>query len=266
MDSRFNSSTLRPIMKLMKPLSFFLLIVFTFAELTFAEEVSETILLDQEPPKSQLPEVKTDPPLEVDSPNVTDTKLRRSETSYLAQLIYSPFDLLIPSKYGLSVGWHESVNAVWELEYLRGSLSVPILIDDLGNMTDQRVSIVRRSYFKTNSFNISYGVTYFDFSAELGSGYLSGISGGAASQVGQVGVRSLGFNVGLGNKWTIAKDFTVGIEWFAWTQPLFLLEQKASYLDHTTDNESHGKVDDAIRFASYFPRFSFLKVQLGMLF
>lgn len=196
---------------------------------------------------------------------LADTRARRSEATYLGQLVYSPLDLLVPSKYGLSFGWHQSGDTTWELEYLRGSFSVPIFVDDLGKVTDQRVSFIRRSYFGSNSFNLSYGISYYDISARLGSEYLKNVSQGAAPS-DRVGVRSLGLNIGIGNKWAVAKNFTIGVDWISLSQPLIVLEQKDSYLDSSVDENHRGKVDDFVRLASYFPRFSIFKVQLGLIF
>lgn len=243
--------------------------LFLFAGLAFFPEkgvVAQTTEIGPEIEAGPEIETETEAPAKLPPvPDTSDSRVRRSETMFMGQLIYSPFDLLVPSKYGFSLGWHSSAATTWELEYLRGSFSIPIIIDDLGQMTDQRISLIRRSYFKSNSFNLSYGLSYYDLSARLGSDYLNNVSQGRAPS-DQVGVRSLGFNIGFGNKWVIARDFTVGIDWISWSQPVMVLEQDASYLDSSADDERKGKVDDFIRLASYFPRFSFVKIQIGLIF
>src|SRR5690606_32302204 len=50
---------------------------------------------------------------------------KRSEKSYLASLNYSFLDFPIPSKIGLTAGVTVSPVRTFEVEYLRGSISIP---------------------------------------------------------------------------------------------------------------------------------------------
>jgi len=73
-----------------------------------------------------------------------ETKDRRANSKYVALLNYSPLDCLIPSKIGLTLGLVNGTEQTWELEYLKGSVSVPFVIEDLGKMTDERISLIGR--------------------------------------------------------------------------------------------------------------------------
>lgn len=229
------------------------------------------VLLDPEPQlESQSESEPSTPPLEVKLPEPSDdlgkSKLSRAKNDYSVDLLFSPLDLLIPFKYGLTLAWQQDHNTSYEIEYIRGSLAFPIIIDDLGKMRDQRLSVFRRSYFDANSFNISYGITYFEFSASLGSRYLNSVSGGLARSVDVVGSRALGFHLATGNKWYISKNFTLGVDWISWSQPVVLLEQDSEYLDYANDPSDREKVHDFLSIISYFPRFAFIKIQLGYAF
>jgi hypothetical protein len=196
------------------------------------------------------------------------TRPRREAADYFGLLNYSGLDLLIPSKIGGTIGLIQSANYSWELEYLRGSVSVPWIIDDLGRMTDTRISLIRRSYALRNSFNVSYGLSYFDLTAHLGNKYLAALSGNAQSvyNVDLLKVQALGFNLGLGNRWTFQHDITVGIDWVVWSQPVFVTKEKNGFMDYSTNPDTRDDVHTAVKAASYFPRLSFLKLQIGMLF
>lgn len=194
------------------------------------------------------------------------TRTYREKANYFALLNYSPVDLLIPGKYGLTLGLIQSPNVTWEFEYLKGSLSVPLVITNLGNMTDQRISVIRRSYDERNSLNFSYGLSYFDFSIHLGDKLLSNLSGGNYPSVDLVAVQALGLNVGIGNRWTFKRNITFGVDWFSLAQPFFVTSKNAPFLDHSSNQEDKDSVDNAVKVISSLPRLVFFKIQLGILF
>lgn len=193
----------------------------------------------------------------------------RSRTVGYGLINYAPLDLIIPSKIGLTLGWTQSADQSWEFEYLRGKASVPFVIEDLGSVTDERFSILGRSYFGGNSFNLSYGLVYNKFNMHLGSAFLSGVSGVPASSVDLVDIQSVGFNVGIGNRWTFKHNITLSIDWISWSQPVVVTKDDVPLLDDPNVNMSQSDrddVDDAKKWASYFPRLSLFKIQLGMMF
>lgn len=185
---------------------------------------------------------------------------------YFAFANYSPIDLLIPSKLGFTLGITNSNEKSWELEYLRASLSVPFVVEDLGKMTDQRLSLIGRSYPTGQNFNLSYGLTYFDFSLHLGDALLNRVTGGTYPSIELVDVQSLGFNLAFGNRWTFNQNVSFGIDWISWAQPVIVTGKKSSFLDYATNQQDKDDVDKAMKLIAYFPRLAFLKLQLGILF
>lgn len=197
---------------------------------------------------------------------MNETKSLRENTKYYLLGNYAILDLLIPTKYGVSAGVVEDVNKSWELEYLHGSLSVPFVIEDLGKVTDDRISIIGRSYFGNNSFNFNYGLSYFSFSLHLGDKLLSNLTGGAYPSLDLIEVNSVGFHIGIGNRWAINKSATFGIDWLEWSQPVIVTSKKTAYLDYATNQKDKDDVDNLIKIVSYFPRLTILKIQFGLLF
>jgi hypothetical protein len=201
-----------------------------------------------------------------ESPIKITAKSNRTNSKFEGLLIYSPIDLIIPSKFGLTFGYIENANSVWQLEYVRGSLSAPFFLSDLGKMTDQRLSLLRRSFMQTNSFYLSYGLSYMDFSTKLGNKYISAATSGAIPEIDILSMRSLGVQFSIGNQWHITKSFVAGVDWVGIYQPVFQLQKKSVFLDNTTDAELREDVDEVIKALSYIPRLTFLKIQLGMTF
>ncbi len=197
---------------------------------------------------------------------LNESRQIREQARFIGLLNYSPLDLLLPSKYGISLALVPNASQTWELEYLRSSISVPVFLSDLGGMTDQRVSILGRSFFGNNSFNLSYGVSYFDFSIALGDKLLSGVTGGATPSADLVSAQALGLNIGIGNRWSFANNITFGIDWISLSQPILVTGKNSKFLDLTSNQADKDSVDAALKIISYFPRFAFLKLQLGYQF
>ena len=198
--------------------------------------------------------------------SVSETKDRRANGKYFGTLNYSALDLLIPSKIGATVGLISHVDKTWELEYLVGTLKVPFLVKDLGKMSDEKISLIGRSYMGSNSFNINYGLTYFDFTMHLGDAILNRMTAGRYPDVDLVEIESLGFNIGVGNRWIFDHNITFGVDWFTWSQPVVTLKRKSIFMDYATDQEDRDNIDKAMRTIAYFPRLTFLKAQLGITF
>ena len=197
---------------------------------------------------------------------MSEARERREQAFGYALFNYSHIDMLVPAKYGVSAGWQRGADTAWELEYLKGSISVPFAIQDLGSMTDERISLTRRSFLGTNSFNMSFGLTYFRFAIHLGSSLLNRVSGGNYPSLDMVDIQGLGANFAVGNRWTFSHGITFGVDWFSWYQPLYSLKREANFLTYATNQEDKDNVDTAIKVISYLPRFAFLKLQLGILF
>ena len=197
---------------------------------------------------------------------LNETKERRASNKYLALLSYSAFDLIIPSKIGLSLGYMPDVDRTWELEYLKGSIAVPFLVEDLGSMNDERISLIKRSYLGTNSFNINYGLTYFRFNLHLGDEILNRLSSGVYPSVDLVNIETLGFNIGIGNRWSFNKNITVSVDWVSLSQPIYVWKKDSAFLTYASNENDRENVDDLIRIVSYFPRFQIFKFQVGILF
>jgi hypothetical protein len=205
-----------------------------------------------------------------DTSDITDagktSASRRSQSQYLVLGNYAPIDLIIPGKYGITLGWVRNPADTYEFEYLKGSVSVPFLIEDLGAMSDERISLNKRAFAERNSFNITYGITYFDYSIHLGSKILNRLTSGSYPSVDLIESQSLGINFGIGNRWTFDHNITLGVDWFSWAQPLVVISEKSAFLDYVSNETDKKNVEDALDAISYFPRWSVLKVQIGMSF
>lgn len=189
----------------------------------------------------------------------------RTQFKYFGMLNYSPFDLILPSKLGFTLGKMSDVDHTWEFEYLRSSISVPFIIEDLGAMTDERFSLIKRNYFGTQTFNLSYGFNYHIFSLHLGNKYLASVAPGIPA-VDLIKIESFGVNLGIGNRWILANRWMLGVDWISWSQPLLRTKYKNSYADYVSNQDDKDAVNKGAKLISYLPRIAVLKLQVGYSF
>lgn len=196
---------------------------------------------------------------------LSHSRLVRSNSNYFATGNFAPVDLILPSKYGLTLGTVSDADYTWELEYLKSSVSVPFLVDDIGEMTDERLSVIRRNYFGTETFNLSYGLSYNRFKVHIGSKYLAYVATNVPD-VDLIQIDSLGFNVGIGNRWIFSNRWMVGVDWASWSQPVFTTKFNNKYSDYATDEDSKDTVDTVAKLIRWVPRITLLKLQVGYSF
>jgi hypothetical protein len=189
----------------------------------------------------------------------------RTENNYFASFNYSALDFPIPGKWGVTAGLMSTPDRTWELEYLKGSYSVPGGFRDLGSINDTRISLIARSYFG-NSFNFAGGISYFDFTADVGDKLISNATQGAYPSMNAMTVRGFGAYVGIGNSWTFRKNITLGIDWIAIAQPIYITKRTSDFRQTSGDASANQSIDDTMKIISYLPRFALLSAHLGMVF
>lgn len=195
-----------------------------------------------------------------------DNKTRRAAFHYFGLFNFSQLDLIIPGKMGLSLGSHQNDNKSWEFEYLESSIGIPMLITDLGSMSDKRISFIKRSFLGTETFNMSYGLSYFIFDARLGNKYLNQLTGSNLIDVSLIDIQSFGFNIGIGNRWSFKNKMVFAIDWISWAQPVFITKRKTPFLDYATNEQDKKDIEDSTKLIAYIPRLTLLKLQFGILF
>lgn len=178
---------------------------------------------------------------------------------------YSTIDMLMPSKWGASLAYNEPTVS-YELEYMRGALGLAWLGLDIGGITEQRFTLLLRSFSGRESFNFSYGVSYTDFVAKLGNRYLSTVTANNISEAELFKVSNLSLVWGLGNRWQLSNGFTFGADWFGLHIPVAALEGNTSYIDLTTDDDNRDDLKLVRNLIEKIPRLVVLKFQLGMSF
>lgn len=217
-------------------------------------------------PKERLQQIgnKAEETIQLAANTLGESKSRRENSDFLVLLNYSYLDLILPGKYGITLGWIPNARSTYEVEYLRGSLS--FIIDEIGSMKDERFSITKRSFLGRNSFNVSYGLNYFIFGGRLSDEVMQSVSQIYQSSAREIETHLIGAHIGLSNRWTIKKNITIGVDWVSWSQPLFQVYKYEKFTEQSNDQGDKKDIERAMDIASYLPRLTFLKVQFGMSF
>ena len=211
----------------------------------------------QEPPSTPKPQIK-----EPTKANLSQD-FRGSLTHSLLGT-YAFIDMWIPGKWGFSYSYHPSASGSYEIEYVRGKLS-PLVLEELGTITDERLTVMYRSFSKRNSFNFLYGINYSSLKLQLGSEALATILTGDSSAFDVISIKTLGATWGLGNRWNISR-FIVSVDWLVLNIPILSLESEAPFINATSDASKKGDAQDVLDFVEKIPTLSIAKFQLGISF
>jgi hypothetical protein len=229
-----------------------------FFGLFFISILSVTLLkapqvLANQPIEAPQAPAQTPAPRSVPSPVPTSP-----ERNVALFLQYAPVDLLLPSKIGAAIHWDG-----WEVEYLGSSIKVPLILKDLGSMSDKRFQIVRRQ--SLSGWQFAWGVSYNSFQISLGDGFLNRLTGGLYPNVDLVEITTLGAVASFGYRYQWG-NWLAGIEVFGWAQPLITVKSSAPFLDSVTNQDDRAAVQTTIDLIRYFPRWSVAKVSAGYSF
>lgn len=195
-----------------------------------------------------------------------DEENLRPTLSYGMHLNYSYLDMMVPGKFGGALDLIQKGN-IYELEYLSASKS-PMMISQLGNFGDQRISVLYRSFGARKSFHWFSGISYMSTNLEFGNELIGKVTGNFP-YYDAFKIEAVGLQFGIGNEWIFSYGkFAVPcrIDWFSVTQPVSILKREAPILDYVNDSGIREALDNAIRFVSWVPHFMLLKVSVGLAF
>lgn len=179
---------------------------------------------------------------------------------------YSQIDLILPAKMGLAIGRRDSERSMWEFEFTHGRFT-PFFIEDIGTFTEDRYTIKRRMTGEDGAgFQWFYGLFYQKFDLSIGNALLSRLTGGSYPSVDLISIGGIGTTIGVGYRWIFKKNFLLGVEALAWSQPLFTTSKDTKFLDIVSNQNDRDNANTAVRVMQYFPRVTVAKIELGCTF
>lgn len=197
--------------------------------------------------------------------STTPTKDIREDKKWMALASYSLIDLWLPSKLGLNLVYQQSKKSSWEFEWLHSSIPLNAIIDDIGKMSEDRYSLLYRSYGDKNSFHWLYGFYYYQFNVVLDNKYLNNIVG-LPDEVDVINVNTLGLSWGFGNRWIYKNNMVLSVDWLVLNIPFKTTKKEAPFFDQSNDDSAKDTVDDVLSIIESFPGIAALKIQFGLSF
>lgn len=188
----------------------------------------------------------------------------RWERPWFVYVEYSPMDFLLPGKKGILVGRHSDSKNSWEIEYLQGSISLPGPLEKLGAVKEDRLSLLWRYYFG-DYFNLLYGVHFNRFESSIGNDLAARLYPAAAKR-DILTMESWGPTIGLGHRWTFSERWSFGVDWVTWAQPAYVSKEVSAFINNADPSKEKDDLDSAFKVVKYFPRFSVVKLQIGVFF
>lgn len=245
---------------------FLIILAFCFSNLAFAQE-NENVRLPTPTPRP-VPAVsskKSDSVTETPVDTKATVRDFRSQSQWTVTGNWSYLDMWMPSKIGFTIGYLQDPQNTYELDYMRGSFGLGWMGLDIGGFTDQRLSLIWRTYAARNSLNFQWGVNYNKIDVQVGSQLLSKIAA-QNTQYSLIELETLGLTWGLGNRWQTKGGFVWSVDWFQVNLPLLILKSKAPFVDATPDARDRDNAQNAINLITRIPRLVAFKVQLGLAF
>ncbi len=193
------------------------------------------------------------------------SRFNRLAKNHAVALNYSLIDTWIPAKYGLAYAYFANPETTWELDWNHSSLGVGALSVNFAEMTEDRISLMKKNFAQRNSFYWAYGLHYYRFQAHLGDKYLSQVTGQPGMSIDLLKVSSLGVSFTIGNRWHF-ENWLIGFDWLSLHLPLVVLDTQSKYIDYASNQSDRNTVRDTIDVIKSLPTFTALKFQVGYTF
>ncbi len=177
---------------------------------------------------------------------------------------YSYFELWIPNKYGASLALNTRNNVTWELEYLTGSIGIDWSFLDIGKFEEKKISLIRRKFKSTSSFNYFIGLTYSEVGIKIGNEIINRIV--AFDGTDSMELSRLNVTLGLGNRWARKNGLVFSFDWVGLNIPVYNFDVNKDFIYQTLDPEDADNVDKTLKYLQNIPGLMLLKFQLGYSF
>lgn len=192
----------------------------------------------------------------------SSTRTNRANSLGSVMVGYQLITSWLPSKK--TVGYTHIFNEKWSLEaeFTWSSVSDPVFWLDIGEVREERFYLQARRY-AGNSFNFSFGGTFSNFRAKLGSDFL-GDSGEELTS--SFGAENIGVTGGIGNRWQWSNGLTIGIDWIRINVPVISTYVRDDVLDAVAEDDEQDDLEGVIETFNRIPTFVLFGLNIGYTF
>ncbi|MES2963543.1 MAG: hypothetical protein V4760_06605, partial [Bdellovibrionota bacterium] len=125
--------------------------------------------------------------------------------------------IAIPLKHGPFISYRTD-NVAYEGAWFGGSLSLDTSFFSIGSVKENLIIAHLRRFVGKSTFNWIIGLSQQTYEASVGQDILVNTTG-APTSADLIKIRTLGLQVGLGNRWQMANGFMFGDDWLVVNVP-----------------------------------------------
>lgn len=166
-----------------------------------------------------------------------------------------------PIKYGINASYLRDPNWMYEIGYFTGGINFGISKINVGGFNEGLLTASARFSPWSGSFNWIFGVSHHAYHVRLGNAIVSRLTG--VGKLDVLNVQTLGLQAGLGNRWQIADNVSIGVDWFVVDIPLTTLRLDSPAFDSYSDPNDRREVEEALDFMKRLWTFNVLKTTLA---
>ncbi len=172
--------------------------------------------------------------------------------------------IAIPLKHGPFISYRKDLWA-YEGAWFGGALSLDTPFFSIGSVKENLLVFNARKFREKSSFNWIIGLAQQTYEASVGQDILVNTTG-APTSAELIKIRTLGLQLGLGNRWQFGSGLMIGADWFVVNVPFMTLESSVPILDYVNNQSTRDTVNDAVKILRYVPTFAIAKLQLAYSF
>lgn len=169
-----------------------------------------------------------------------------------------------PIKYGLNAAYTQDPNWMWELGYFTGGINFGVSKISVGGFNEALLTATGRYSPWAGSFNWIVGLSHHAYHVRLGNAIVSRLTG--VGKLDVLNVQTVGLQAGVGNRWQIADNFSIGVDWVVVDIPLTTVRSQSPALEAYTNEGDRREVEEALDFMKSLWTINVLKTTIAFSF
>lgn len=205
-----------------------------------------------------------DPNVPAEPEKPTQAQTRAKKTIVLAGE-YGLYSFLVPGKKGGQITYLHDSRWNWEVDYFSGDFGLNKYGVNLVSV-QERLTTLKMRKFWDSTFNLTLGVGERRFALELGSTLLDRIPENQIPNETVIEIYRYIWTVGIGNRWTFPKGFTVGADWLEVAIPFGPSRTKSGIVDAIQNEDDKDGAQKVVSYLQYLPTVNVVKIHMGYAF
>lgn len=240
-----------------------IILVLVFYQFSYAEVGDSSAPVIQ--PSREIKETIEAPGSEASVQEVVRTRTSRElrlQKTLSIGINWNFIAMWVPNKIGANASYNFSERKTILIEYQSASVKVGAFDINLGGIKEAKYGAILKSFGESNTFHLSYGITKYQFKAELGSDLFGPVN---LPFLPLFDINSVGVQFGMGNQFNWDNGLTLGIEWFSIYFHTFAKNKNLEVFNYLNASD-RDKANKAVDLIYNLPIIELLKIQFNYSF